>query len=153
MTTFKDEAEALHLANDTLFPLGTTTVNVTATDAAGNMSAQLMSADRPLFSARAADDTPDAEFKQAFLTYTSYWGTYRIDEAARTVTHTVIGANAPNFATLYVILDDFPNRRAPGLTADAVAARLQRELSDEVPGAHLTVFGAPAVSGLGRAGG
>ena len=65
----------------------------------------------------------------------------------------MIGANAPNFATLYVILDDFPNRRAPGLTADAVAARLQRELSDEVPGAHLTVFGAPAVDGLGNAGG
>ena len=78
-------------------PLGEKVLGQIMYDAAGNMSAQLMSADRPLFSARAADDTPDAEFKQAFLTYTSYWGTYRIDEAARTVTHTVIGANAPSW--------------------------------------------------------
>ena len=78
-------------------PLGEKVLGQIMYDAAGNMSAQLMSADRPLFSARAADDTPDAEFKQAFLTYTSYWGTYRIDEAARTVTHTVVGANAPSW--------------------------------------------------------
>ena len=61
------------------------------------MSAQLMAEGRPRFSARAAEDTPDAEFKQAFLSYTSYWGTYRIDAAAGTVTHTVIGANAPSW--------------------------------------------------------
>ncbi|AWM40644.1 Efflux pump membrane transporter BepG [Gemmata obscuriglobus] len=65
----------------------------------------------------------------------------------------MVGTNAPNFATLYVMLDDFPNRHAPALLGDAIAARLQRELSDEVPGAQLTVFGAPAVDGLGTTGG
>jgi hypothetical protein len=61
------------------------------------MSAQLMAAERPQFSARAADATPAAEFKDAFLSFTSYWGTYRIDAAAGTVTHTVTGASAPSW--------------------------------------------------------
>ena len=65
----------------------------------------------------------------------------------------MIGTNAPNFATLYVMLDDFPNRRGEGLSSDAIAAELQRKLSDEVPGALLTVFGAPPVDGLGNTGG
>ena len=78
-------------------PLGEKVLGQIMYDDAGHMSAQLMSADRPLFSSRSADATPDAEFKQAFLTYTSYWGTYRIDETAKTVTHTVTGANAPSW--------------------------------------------------------
>ena len=78
-------------------PLGEKVLGQIMYDDAGNMSAQLMAEGRPRFSARAAEDTPDVEFKQAFLSYTSYWGTYRIDEAAGTVTHTVIGANAPSW--------------------------------------------------------
>jgi multidrug efflux pump len=92
----------------------------------------------------------------------------------------MIGTNAPNFATLYVMLESFPKRHTPGhaedavawglqeeltkeapgpkvtaaeLTGDAIAARLQRELADEVPGAKITVFGAPAIDGLGTTGG
>jgi multidrug efflux pump len=65
----------------------------------------------------------------------------------------LIGTNAPNFATLYVMLDDFPNRRSADLTSDAIAAKLQQKLSDEVPGAKVTVFGAPPVDGLGTTGG
>lgn len=78
-------------------PLGERVQGQIMYDAAGNMSAQLMAADRPKFSARAADETPAAEFKAAFLSFTSYWGTYRIDPAARTVTHTVTGASAPSW--------------------------------------------------------
>jgi multidrug efflux pump len=65
----------------------------------------------------------------------------------------LIGTSAPNFATLYVMLDDFPNRRSADLTSDAIAAKLQRDLSDAVPGAKVTVFGAPPVDGLGTTGG
>ncbi len=65
----------------------------------------------------------------------------------------LLGTNAPNFGTLYVMLDEFPNRRAPELTADAIATRLQSELSTEVTGADITVLGAPPVDGLGNAGG
>jgi hypothetical protein len=78
-------------------PLGHRVLGQIMYDDAGNMSAQLMAADRPLFSARSMDEVPADEVKQAFLSYTSYWGKYRIDAAAGTVTHSVIGANAPSW--------------------------------------------------------
>lgn len=81
----------------TLSPLGAKVLGQIMYDAEGNMSAQLMASARPLFSSRTADATPAEEFKQAFLSFTSYWGTYRIDESAKTVTHTVIGASAPSW--------------------------------------------------------
>jgi multidrug efflux pump len=65
----------------------------------------------------------------------------------------MIGTNAPNFATLYVMLDDFPNRRGGNLTSDSITTQLQQKLNDAVPGAKITVFGAPAVDGLGTTGG
>ena len=69
----------------------------------------------------------------------------RLDEIAREtpgVKHTVsvsgqsvlLGTNAPNFATLYVMLDEFPNRLAPDRTADAIAAKLRDELSADGAG-------------------
>ncbi|MFO0798805.1 MAG: efflux RND transporter permease subunit [Gemmataceae bacterium] len=65
----------------------------------------------------------------------------------------LLGANAPNFGTLYVLLDDFPGRRSHELGAEAIAARLQAEFNAKLPGARVNVFGAPAVDGLGTAGG
>src|SRR5207248_9116427 len=88
----------------------------------------------------------------------------KLDEIARAtpgVNHTVsvsgqsvlLGANAPNFGTLYVMLDEFPERLDPERHAEAIAARLQRDFNEQVPGAHVNVFGAPPVDGLGTAGG
>ncbi|MDB5313889.1 MAG: cation/multidrug efflux pump [Gemmataceae bacterium] len=65
----------------------------------------------------------------------------------------LLGANAPNFGTLYVMLDRFSDRLAPDRHADAIAARLQETFNDRVPGAAVNVFGAPPVDGLGTAGG
>jgi multidrug efflux pump len=65
----------------------------------------------------------------------------------------LLGANAPNFGTLYVMLDDFPNRLDEDLQAHAIAARLQASFNAELPGAIVNVFGAPPVDGLGTAGG
>ena len=65
----------------------------------------------------------------------------------------LLGTNAPNFGTLYVMLDDFPNRLAHDLSADAIAAKLRADLVEAVPGAAITVLGAPPVDGLGNAGG
>jgi multidrug efflux pump len=65
----------------------------------------------------------------------------------------LLGANAPNFGTLYVLLDDFPNRRSHDLGAEAIATRLQAAFNDRLPGSRVNVFGAPAVDGLGTAGG
>lgn len=78
-------------------PLGDKVLGQIMYDAHGNMSAQLMSAVRPRFSSRSPEECGDAEFREAFMSFTSYWGTYRIDEAAGTITHTVTGASAPSW--------------------------------------------------------
>ena len=54
-------------------------------DAKGSMAVQIMP-DRPRTPFAGSQSTPD-EAKAAFTGYTAYFGTYTIDEAARTVTH------------------------------------------------------------------
>jgi hydrophobe/amphiphile efflux-1 (HAE1) family protein len=65
----------------------------------------------------------------------------------------LLNANAPNFGSMYVMLADFHERTDPDLSGDAIAARLQERLQDEVVEAATQVFGAPPVEGLGTAGG
>ncbi|MCE9565555.1 MAG: multidrug efflux RND transporter permease subunit [Planctomycetes bacterium] len=65
----------------------------------------------------------------------------------------LLGTNAPNFGTLYVMLDEFPKRLSHELSADAIAAKLQTELGQAVQGSEITILGAPPVDGLGNAGG
>jgi multidrug efflux pump len=65
----------------------------------------------------------------------------------------LLNANAPNFGALYLMLDDFEHRTKPGLSADAIAAKLQARFNKEVPEAIVNIFGAPPVEGLGTAGG
>jgi multidrug efflux pump len=54
---------------------------------------------------------------------------------------------------MFIILKDFSERSDPKLYAARVAKGLADEYARKVPGAQVNVFGAPAVSGLGRAGG
>jgi len=75
---------------------------------------------------------------------------HTVSVAGRSV---LLGVNASNLGTLFVMLDEFPKRRSPDRSADAIAARLQAELAPELPGASITVFGAPPIDGLGDAGG
>jgi multidrug efflux pump len=88
----------------------------------------------------------------------------RIEELAHKtpgVKHTVaisgqsilLGTNAPNFGALYLMLDDFEDRRDPSRSAPAIAAALQEQFQREVPQANVSIFGAPPVEGLGTAGG
>jgi multidrug efflux pump len=65
----------------------------------------------------------------------------------------VLSAYGSNFGSMFVILDDFENRRSKTLTSDAVAAELRKRFAMQCPEGLVQVFGAPAVSGLGRAGG
>jgi multidrug efflux pump len=65
----------------------------------------------------------------------------------------LLGANASNFGTLYLMLKPFEDRREARLSADAIAARLQEDLNNKVPKAIVNIFGAPPVEGLGTAGG
>ena len=65
----------------------------------------------------------------------------------------VLNAVSSNLGSMFMPLEPFHERRGPGLSADAIAARLRERFRREVPEARVTVFGAPAVDGLGNAGG
>lgn len=88
----------------------------------------------------------------------------RIEEVAGKspgVRHTVaiagqsilLGANAPNFGSMYVMLEDFHHRAKHHLTGDAIAERLKHLLDEAVPDGLVNVLGAPPIDGLGTAGG
>ena len=65
----------------------------------------------------------------------------------------ILNANAPNLGSMYVMLQPFDKRHSSNLTADAIAAELQRRCKDEVRGAVVSAFGAPPIDGLGTTGG
>jgi len=65
----------------------------------------------------------------------------------------VLNAVSSNLGSLFVPLKPFPERRDPALRDDAIAARLPQRFQREIPKARMNVFGAPAVDGLGTAGG
>ena len=64
-----------------------------------------------------------------------------------------LSANAPNFGTVYVMLDPFSERLDADRSAEAIAAKLQAAFSEQVPAALVNVFSAPTVDGLGTSGG
>ena len=63
----------------------------------GCMSGQIMRPERPRFQEGALAGGSAAEIRAALLGYVAYFGTYAVDESARTVTHEVIGSWYPNF--------------------------------------------------------
>ena len=65
----------------------------------------------------------------------------------------LLGANAPNFGAMYIMLKDFHDRTGKGLSADVIARQLQQEFQTEITGGLVNIFGAPPVDGLGTAGG
>jgi hydrophobe/amphiphile efflux-1 (HAE1) family protein len=65
----------------------------------------------------------------------------------------LLNANAPNFGSMYVMLDEFHNRHDPALSGDAIAAALTGEFRSRILEGTVSVFGAPPVDGLGNAGG
>ena len=88
----------------------------------------------------------------------------QIEEIARRapgVEHTVaiagqsilMSANAANFGTMYLMLEDFHSRSARRLSGDAIAAGLKSQFDEVVQEGVVNVLGAPPVDGLGTAGG
>jgi hydrophobe/amphiphile efflux-1 (HAE1) family protein len=65
----------------------------------------------------------------------------------------ILNANAPNLASMYVILGPSDQRTSDDQSADAIAAKIQEWCRKEVRGASVSVFGAPPVEGLGTTGG
>jgi multidrug efflux pump subunit AcrB len=65
----------------------------------------------------------------------------------------LLSANAPNFGAMYVMLDDFHERVARGLSGESISERLQAALERNLGEGLVNVFGAPPIEGLGTAGG
>jgi multidrug efflux pump len=65
----------------------------------------------------------------------------------------VFATNSSNWGTIFVILDDFENRKTPETQAEAIITKLNREYYANVLGCRAAVFGAPPVPGLGQSGG
>ncbi|MBS0262661.1 MAG: multidrug efflux RND transporter permease subunit [Planctomycetes bacterium] len=65
----------------------------------------------------------------------------------------MLSAYGSNFGSMFIILDNFDQRRAPELYADEIIGKLKKRYASEVPEAIVNVFPPPAVSGLGRSGG
>jgi multidrug efflux pump len=64
-----------------------------------------------------------------------------------------LNANGSNFGQFFVTLDEFGERRDPSMHAFAVTDRVRDLLVEELPGAQVSLFTPPAVSGLGSASG
>ena len=65
----------------------------------------------------------------------------------------VQNAIGSNYGTVYVVLDEFHNRHGSEMGAETIASKLRAACYREVQEANVAVFGAPAVDGLGSAGG
>jgi multidrug efflux pump subunit AcrB len=65
----------------------------------------------------------------------------------------ILSANAPNLGSMYVMLKGFDERYGSALSADSIAADLQKRCRAELLDASVTVFGAPPIEGLGNTAG
>ena len=78
-------------------PFGHDALGTIIYDASGNMAVQIIRADLPKFvSGDKYNGTPE-EVKAAFEGSLAYFGRYKVDEAAGTVTHHVVGSTFPNW--------------------------------------------------------
>ena len=65
----------------------------------------------------------------------------------------VLNAIGSNLGSMFITLKPFDERRGPSLSADSIAAALRQRIQREILEARVNIFGAPAVDGLGNAGG
>jgi multidrug efflux pump len=65
----------------------------------------------------------------------------------------VIGAFGPNFGQMFIILDEFHDRRDQELNSELIAARLKKKAAALYPDAIIAAFGPAPISGLGTSGG
>jgi multidrug efflux pump len=65
----------------------------------------------------------------------------------------VLNAIGSNLGTVFITFDEFDERRDPARSGEAITAKLRNRFRREIPEARVNVFGAPAVDGLGNAGG
>jgi multidrug efflux pump subunit AcrB len=75
---------------------------------------------------------------------------HTITISGQSIVQNAIGSN---YGTVYIVLNEFHDRHGSELGADAIATKLRAACYREVQEASVSVFGAPAVDGLGSAGG
>jgi multidrug efflux pump len=65
----------------------------------------------------------------------------------------VMNGVSSNFGSIFIILKPFHDRRSADLYSESIANRLRGKVMAEIEQAQVLIFGAPAVDGLGNAGG
>jgi len=65
----------------------------------------------------------------------------------------IMAANASNFGSMYVMLEEFKYRHGADLRGPAIAQKLRQLTSRQIEEADVAVFGPPPVDGLGTTGG
>ncbi len=83
----------------------------------------------------------------------------KIARKSEGVAHTVsvsgqsllLSTNASNLGSMYVMLEEFGNRK--GLSADDIADKIRSACLAEIRDAQISIFGAPPIDGLGTTGG
>jgi multidrug efflux pump len=65
----------------------------------------------------------------------------------------VLNANSSNYGSMFITFKPFHERRSADESGEGILRQLRARLKSEVPDARVLVFGAPAVRGLGNAGG
>ena len=63
----------------------------------------------------------------------------------------MLSANGSNFASMFVILDEFDKRESKDLYFEAIQHKLTTEINQNIQEALVGVFGAPPVDGIGNA--
>ncbi|HEY4030576.1 MAG TPA: efflux RND transporter permease subunit, partial [Caulobacteraceae bacterium] len=84
----------------------------------------------------------------------------QIVQATPGITHTVSFAGlsvnglvtSPSQGAVFEVLDNFDKRKSPDLSANAIMAKLNQELS-QIPDAVVATYPAPSIQGLGQLGG
>jgi multidrug efflux pump len=64
----------------------------------------------------------------------------------------LLQAPCSNFGTIFMVLDPFDERHAPGLSADEIIATLNKKFREEIKEAEIQCFGMAPVDGLGFSG-
>lgn len=89
-------AEFLGINGKTVYLWGKNPKGILIYHSSGYVSAQIMNPDRPKFSSRDNLKGTPEETKFAFDGYQAYFGTYEMDEEAKTVVHRISGNLFPN---------------------------------------------------------
>jgi hypothetical protein len=89
--------EARTPSGETKYPWGRAVVGRLTYSSNGQMSVQIMKANRPPFSSEDLEGGTAAEIQAAFDGYHAYFGTYSFDGRARAVIHRVEGSLFPNW--------------------------------------------------------